>query len=352
MSTATVGRRKKLTPEEKKANDQQFVLPSPTIFYKHIGYLIQVYKSLMKLSNKLATYGKGNSIAISVSGGMAILTKADLRASSALFVEELKKIKSYYRMARRKKTGGAAPKSFKSVFTPVLMGNAMRKYVNDANFGPLYPASGGPTRSDNSRLIDYLPLVKSGICLRTTLQLLFYANIYTEQMQKGTNRQDVTPSGALLSVFSTQPALYSFKPGVEGGKVDKHGQLKSVKQGNPNDRTTFQILSAENPKIVKGQLVPFTDKSFRLFFIQSIIALNVYSKGDPAIGEENLRILNDKEQRDRMLAEYDIISKINKPEWAALLEPGRKLKRKTEKKTTKVKPVYQSVEQSLQALRK
>jgi len=62
--------------------------------------------------------------------------------------------------------------------------------------------------------------------------------------------------------------------------------------------------------------------------------------------------LNDKEQRDRMLAEYDIISKINKPEWAALLEPGRKLKRKTEKKTTKVKPVYQSVEQSLQALRK
>ena len=58
------------------------------------------------------------------------------------------------------------------IYTPIYLGNPLIQFFNNGDFGSIDPAD-DITNSLSAKLIDFLPCLKAGFCLRNSLTLLF-----------------------------------------------------------------------------------------------------------------------------------------------------------------------------------
>lgn len=200
----------------------------------------------------------------------------------------------------------------RGIFGPVVAppNGALAYFFNNGDFG-----LSDQRNADSPNLIDLLPLARQGIALRSTVNNLFYAHIYTSNLLDG---KYITSTEVMNEAFGgTIPCLYLKQQ--TGTKTEN----KRV-QGEDGDWTTIQVEKPVYKKIYNdydlvntyqaiSNIKPeFNPNRFDIYYTQTISNLNLFSRDDLQ-NIDNLKPLHDLITEDRqvkaqMLLEYNIIS--------------------------------------------
>jgi len=295
----------------------------------HVKEITKTFKDLAMLNMKMGAAPKGTQYQISTfdSTGAAVvvyLSRSIVKSYNTAYAEELKDLKNYFRFAKKKKTGNrqVKPEEAKGIYSPVQLAEGLTLFFtqNANRFGYAVP-----TDLNSGLLISALSVLPNGLALRNSVSLLIYIYIYANNLQDATIGSDVVlqandPFRAFLT-NTIPPFAYALDAVATKKATDKANngvqKNKFVKVPNQNNASTAQILyglgvkdiSRKKKGIVdpRAEQVQFSDSKFRMFFIQSIVALNVYSKKDLQ-GSQNLTALLAPEQVTAMVNDHAIIN--------------------------------------------
>lgn len=282
--------------------------------------LTKAFHGLIALNTQLAKAGSGAVLSIPSEEGTVQFGKKELRQANSSFVELLGSLKQYIRAARKKDRKAVNPSSFKGVYTPVYVGDALRVFFTEANFGSSDPSTGSSTR-----LIDSLTLVQSGYMLRNTITMLFYIHAYSESLQDSANAQLTRSSDVMLKAFdgSIPAEVYIQKDKDESGNVLKSTKMRMVDfvaQGGTNMNTY---------SVIKGSYPEFDSSHFKTYFFQNIASVNYYSIKDlrqDADLSQAADILEQENVRTQMLTEHQLVKDVS-TSWSVIREAERATKK-------------------------
>ena len=286
-----------------------------------ISDLAKAFQSLQTLTIQLTRAGPNAVLSIPSDSGSVQFGKKELRQATSSFIQNLKDLKQHVRAARRKPRKPVEPSSFSGVYTPVYVGDALRTFFNEANFGPVDPATGSRTL-----LVDNLPLAKTGYLLRNTITMLFFIHAYSEGLQNQANAQLTRSSPVMLKAFGGKiPAeFYTKKEMDEKGNVVKTTKIRmsdAVKQGVPQMNTYDTIRAYKT----------FDPAEFKTYFFQNIASANYYSIADLRQDPELSQVAGYLEQQDiqaHMLSEHQLVKTVSAA-WRGLHEAERARKKGT-----------------------
>lgn len=318
--------------EEKKLRDERYRVDVKQ-FAAVLSEMVQFFHALVVLNTMMGGVGKGAYLGFPTTAegqqGYIPFNKKHMRSANALFTRELKALKHYLRVSKKKTRERVRPESFSATFTPLYAGEALRFFFSNQpqKFGPLSPSEAARTQSAGQALMDVLPMVKEGYLLRNTITMLFFIYAHTNQLQAADNAQFVRSDEHMTESFGGQiPATFFTYKGVDGKSV-KVQMAQAVASGLiPQAYNTYQVVQANYPSFDPGR--------FPTYFYQNIAAANYYTKtalaADPALAEVTAALQQD-DVRSRMLQEHNIIKQASK-EWTQILEPTRKANRDSRKK--------------------
>lgn len=294
----------------------------------HVKDITKTFKNLAMLNMKMGAAPKGTQYQVSGVSDRGEpytvqLSRSTVKSYNTAFAEELKDLKNYFRFAKKKKTGNRSvkPEEAKGIYSPVQLAEGLTTFFtqNAGRFGYTVP-----TDPNSGSLISALRVLPQGLALRNSVSLLIYIYIYANNLQDATIGSDVVlqandPFRAFLT--NTVPpfayALDSVATQKATAKANGVQKNKFVKVPNQAGSTTAQILFGLGVKDIsrkkngitnpQAERVQFGDSKFRMFFIQSIVALNVYSKKDLQ-GSQNLTALLAPEQVTAMVSDHAIIN--------------------------------------------
>lgn len=298
----------------------------------HIKDITSIFKSLAMLNMKMGAAPKGTQYRITTVNAQGapaaiFLSRSVVKQYNSAFAEELKDLKNYFRFAKKKRTGNrqVKPSEAKGIYSPVRLSDGLTNFFvqNAGRFGYVNPVD-----PNSGVLISSLTALPSGLALRNSVSLLIYIYIYANNLQDATIGSDVVlqandPFRAFLTT-TAPPFAYALDQ-VATAKTrtteKPEGKAKYVKVGNQGGLTTAQILTSLGVKDIsrkkkgvvnpRAEQVQFSDSKFRMFFIQSIVALNVYSKKDfqgLQGGEASLNSLLDANNVTAMVNDHTIIN--------------------------------------------
>lgn len=340
--------RKGATETEREARESALHL-SAEDFNTLVDELYEGHKSLVQLHEFIGSKDNRRCLFTSPEGHEVVLTRAELKHFEKQYEEGLKSLKRFYRGANKKPREKADPALFKGVHSPILVGDAIKAFLREADFGYRVPKD-----ASSGRLIDSLEYAKNGWMIRNTLNMLYYLAIYNCGLYAaGDDKSYICADAAFKKAFGGSiPALYGFAQ--DGTKVKFHKRSKGdkdeeggkggkkavvvpniVKVENKDDANTFTILrsiyvgrkKADNPK-EDDPAQNFDENHFKMFFLQAITSLNVFAKEDlPSVEIDDKTadtFLQSETYRAAMLREHEIVSacsaaweKINGPARAA-----------------------------------
>jgi len=280
----------------------------------------------------------------------ATLTRKELKAANSAFQQEIRCLKHYFRMSKKKAREKAQPSSLKGTYTPVYAAPALQRFLTAApeRFGYVDPSNAG-----SGLLMDQLPYAQQGFMLRNSTTMLFfiYAHVNNLQFQPG-NLADGTKVDAswtrsddvMNDAFGGNiPAAFYRDPAKQKSTV-----VAAQARGEPVGQNTYDPIEAQNAVHYAKDQSPdgkekfvFRREAFKTFFFQNIAGANYYSRNnlEAAVNAGNgelatpLAGLNDPTYQQAMLNEHDII-KGTSERWGQILEPERKQNREARKRRT------------------
>jgi hypothetical protein len=339
---AAASPRRTLSPEQKRARDEQYRV-EPKQFGEILKGLVQVFHSLSLLNGALGQAGKGAYLVWGNPqrpGELIPFNRKHLRSANAQFAKALLGLKNYLRVSRKKTREPVNPAKFSGTYTPVYAGEALRTFFTAApqNFGPLHPLTAARTQVAGDALMGSLPMVAQGYLLRNTSTMLFYIYAHAQQLQDQNNAQYARSDAVMTQAFGGAiPAAFYSYAGADG-KIAKVTMAQAVQAGLITaGMNTYQVISALYPpgtRNQKGEDVGFRPDRFNTYYFQNIAAANYYSKAalaaDATLGDVAAALQRD-DIRAAMLNEHNIVKGVS-AEWHDLYEPERKVKRDQRKK--------------------
>lgn len=286
-------------------------------FNAAVADINKAFLSTLALSTQLTKAGPKAVLSIPNPDGTSTpFGKKEMRQAVAAISDSLKDLKSFVRGAHKKARKPVEPESFSGVYTPVYVGEALRTFFTEANFG---------TTADKTPLVDQLGLVKGGYMLRNTITMLFYIHAYADSLQDPANAQLTHSSAAMRRAFDNKdiPAeFYTQKEKQVDGRIKttKIRMVDAVAQGIPQ-MSTYDVIRASNPT--------FDPDHFKTYFFQNIASVNYHSipdlRRDPDLTEA-ATFLEKEDVRAQMLAEHQLVKQVS-AQWRALHEEERARKK-------------------------
>jgi len=328
--------RKGLDPAEKEAREEARHVDTQTIGLI-LDELVRVYSSLSVLHEAIGDKSVKTLSFANGDGQEFTLTRKSLKHFDDQYVEALKSLKGFFRVANKKPKRKADPAQFKGVHNPIFVGPAITNFLTNADFGyniPNDPSSG--------KLSDTLKMAKGGFLLRNTLNMLFYIYIYYHGLYADENDKSFVRADAVMDkAFGDKiPALYGLQKGGEKVKVHKKTKKETVvpineKAENKAKSNTFSILTAAHSGSEEAAQ-NFDKKRFKMFFLQAMSAINIYMKDELSSiktkdGSTIEKVLASEAYREAMLKEHNATSECSKA-WEKFNAPSRNARAK---KTTK-----------------
>ena len=280
--------------------------------------LAMEFDALLKLSGALGRHSKGsylvwNNPDPNASNDLKIIkfTRRDLKKTASDYKKQLKSLKEYIKIAKKRTYKSEEERTSKSTNTPVYVGPALQLFFsgNPAGFGS------GP---DGRALMDSLPHAKAGFVTRGSIPLLMniyaYANGLKCPSEYGAKNYSISRSDAHMDkCFGSIPALmayfttndFTMNRGRKSPVYQKILMLDAVQRKLlTHPMPTYEVISAkDNSKLsclTQEQQTKY--KSFNPKFIpfsafQSIAGANTYSKEFPPPPEAQTRLDNPDTKR-------------------------------------------------------
>lgn len=259
-----------------------------------IEALLNIYEMMPK------NMPKGSVIQTETENGRSLnISKKQLKNKKKELLHEVRKDLPKRLKHASKRTRNVKPSDFKNVYTPVIVADAIREFINKEDFGlvdPHDPSSG--------KLIDQLPCIQRGYGLRNSFQLLWYISIDVNSLKDEEDKTYLHPSQAMKDAFSTLPTLYINE--VEEGKI------KTV--SNEKRLTTFDVLEYRVNTLDEKEEA-FDREKFKIYFFATILSLNVFKSSE--LPEDSRNSLKSDSVRERLLKEFEIIKEA-KDKWKEL----------------------------------
>jgi hypothetical protein len=292
------------------------------------------------------------------------LTMKELKIANAAYNAELMDLKNYMRVSKKKQRTLVEPSSFTGTYIPAYAGEALRYFYNHGDFGYLDPSQ----PESSKKLMDSLPLVKKGFMLRNVVTMLFYINIYTNDLQVPGQGQFTKPDAVFKAAFSGKiPATFYSRKDAKGEQVKMLMERAVLAEdagglGLKKPMNTFSIITAGlNDKSSEKNV--FNENKMNVYFYQSVASLNYSSAKNVHDAIELFEYLDDEKNvamyteildhlgdgetsfRQQMLKEHEII-KATSRKWKEykkkqkMEQKGAAIQQDTEPKpvTSKVSP--------------
>lgn len=226
---------------------------------------------------------------------------------------------------------------FKGIHSIVNLGPVLIGYFTEPNvLGNAYSKDGKELDS----LIEYLPLMKQGWSMKSTVNSLMRIAMYHGNLQKNLkDLQEITPDVAMKKWFDirTNPGVMETGTSAtsnlllpELGKIiggylesypslmryetDASGNVKLDDKGKPtkvyNDMkiSTFETMEKIPPrKSIRGKIFSFTPDLFRAYDFQSIFSLNYHPKFITDAVLFKMTKTEGKELKEQLLREHEIV---------------------------------------------
>jgi hypothetical protein len=157
------------------------------------------------------------------------------------------------------------------IWSPVYMGECLHKLVNE--YG--YYFGGRDPMEDEGRLMDYLHRVKEGWCLKNTLILLLYIYSKVNNLHSPINRKLIHSDSNMMEVFGGNiPAeMYLYR---DNNNITRILMKDAVASGMIDEPMNTYDVATVMPGPPKAG--PFNPYEFHVDHIQTIIAVNIYTK--------------------------------------------------------------------------
>jgi len=199
----------------------------------------------------------------------------------------------------------------RGTYTPIYLGNPLIQFFNNGNFGSIDPAD-DITNLFSTKLMDFLPCLKSGFCLVNSIILLFYIYGKNNKLQEKENLQYFHLDDVMNKCFVDMDSeFYS---------DDFHGRMymkKSIERGIINHPLSTQDVirikrpefNQDNTPIKLKDSTYIYKKATQNYYMQLLCSLNYYSKNDLAISDnfEIIEVLDHEIMQKQMIEEYNII---------------------------------------------
>lgn len=256
--------------------------------------LLNIYEMMPK------NMPKGSVIQFEAENGHSLnISKKQLKTKREELLHEVRKGLPKRLKQASKRTRNVKPSDFKNVYTPVIVADAIREFINNEDFGLVDPYD-----PSSAKLIDQLPCIQRGYGLRNSFQLLWYISIDANSLKDKEDKTYLHPSQAMADAFSTLPALYINE--IEEEKI------KTV--SNEERLPTFDVLEYRVNTLDEKE-EPFDRKKFKIYFFATILSLNVFKSSE--LPEDSRDSLKSDNVRERLLKEFEIIKEA-KDKWKEL----------------------------------
>lgn len=189
------------------------------------------------------------------------------------------------------------PSDFRGPYTPVIVADGIRKFIEFTDFGHVDPSD-----PSSPKLIDSLHCIRRGYGLRNSFQALWFISVYNNNIQDEEDKTTLIANDAITRAFSEYPAIYT-------NYVDVDGKIK--KKTNDEKLSTFEVLekrySSLDPKVV-----PFDRKKFRSYVFPTILSINIFNPTD--LSQELCDTLKREDIKTQLLKECELIRE-TKEKW-------------------------------------
>lgn len=210
------------------------------------------------------------------------------------------------------------PNNLMGLYSPVYLGDVLKYFVNTKpeNFGSLKPIDAITTGNPGAALMDSLPLLKQGYCLRNSITQLFSVYIYVNELQDPQEPQFVFSDQLMRTSFDSQiPALF-YISNNDQGQILKMFMMEAVRQKViSGPMTTYDVIRKNYPD--------FYSNKFESFYFQIVSSLNYYTlqnlNTDPTL-KHVLEYLVDANTKISMIQEHELI-KNALDGWKLVLNP-------------------------------
>ena len=205
----------------------------------------------------------------------------------------------------------AQNQALRGTYTPIYLGNPLIQFFNNGDFGSIDP-SDDITNLFSAKLMDFLPCLKSGFCLRNSLMLLFFIYGKNNKLQEKENLQYFHLDDVMNKCFVDMDAeFYS---------DDIHGRMNMTKAIErviiDRQLSTQDVIRIKRPefnqdntpiKLKDGSLLH--KKSAQNYYMMLLSSFNYYSKNDLAISDDFIIIgvLDHEIIQKQMIEEYNMI---------------------------------------------
>jgi hypothetical protein len=196
-------------------------------------------------------------------------------------------------------------------YTPIYLGNPLIQFFNNGDFGSIDPAD-DITNLFSAKLMDFLPCLKSGFCLRNSLTLLFFIYAWNNKLQEKENLQFFHLDDVMNKCFVEINAEF-----YTDDIYSKMHMTKAIERGIiVHPLSTQQVIRIKRPEFnqdntpikLKDGTITYK-KATQNYYMQLLCSLNYYSKNDLALSDDFIIIgvLDHEIMHKQMMDEHNII---------------------------------------------
>jgi len=205
----------------------------------------------------------------------------------------------------------AQNQALRGSYTPIYLGNPLIQFFNNGDFGSIDPAD-DITNMLSAKLMDFLPCLKSGFCLRNSLTLMFFVYGKNNKLQEKENLQFFHLDNVMNKCF--------VEMNTEFYTDDIHGRMhmtKAIERGIiDRPLSTQDVIRIKRPefnqdntpiKLKDGTLV--YKKASQTYYNMLLCSHNYYSKNDLVTSDEFkiIEVLDHEVIQKQMIEEYNIM---------------------------------------------
>lgn len=243
-----------------------------TAYVKELAGMTKALVSFAVLSGKLTPGAR-----YVAKGSEVHCDPAAVKGVTRHYLSMLEDIKPIVKAARKRPRQKLRRESFGGVFRPVYIGEALRRFINEA------PQDAFGTY-EGQYVKDLLPNMQEGYCLHNGLQYVLHRYVQEQNLGVG-NRIVLDQHMADCFAGDIAPSFYLVPTGTKERKpkTDKNGKVITKEDKIISEKRIMDSAGEQYRNIFEALSVGYKDKilkdgSFPMYYLQSIVNVEEYGQ--------------------------------------------------------------------------